>query len=477
MRRGWAGAPALTGAVVSSRPAELPAHDRVSGARRWGMLAVGTAAQAASATMVHGPAFLIPVLHDRLGLSLAEAGLVAAAPMAGLMCTLVLWGVVVDRRGERFALLAGLLGTTAAGAGAAAAEGVWWTAAALFGAGAAAAATNSASGRVVVGWFPPERRGLAMGIRQCAQPLGVGVAALTMAVLADRHGPHAALWLPVAATAVAAVLVAVAVIDPPRPAAEEAVAAPNPYRGDGYLARIHAASVLLVVPQFVVWTFGLTWLVDDLGWSAGLAGAVVAGSQLGGALGRIGAGHLSDLVGGRMRPMRWIAWAAVATMLALGAAAAVPGEAAAAAAVVLLVVASAVTVADNGLAYTAVAERSGPFWSGRALGVQNYGAERRRRRRPAGGGRRDHAVGVRRRVRALRPAPARRVPGGPGRPGARRRLSVPPGRLTGTAARAPARRAGGPPPSRPPDRPRAPPRGRGSSSPWVGHRARPRPAR
>jgi MFS family permease len=30
-------------------------------------------------------------------------------------------------------------------------------------------------------------------------------------------------------------------------------------------------------------------------------------------------------------------------------------------------------VADNGLAYTAVAEIAGPFWSGRALGMQNTG--------------------------------------------------------------------------------------------------------
>ena len=37
----------------------------------------------------------------------------------------------------------------------------------------------------------------------------------------------------------------------------------------------------------------------------------------------------------------------------------------------LVVVATTVTVADNGLAFTAVAERAGPFWSGRALGVQN----------------------------------------------------------------------------------------------------------
>ena len=36
-----------------------------------------------------------------------------------------------------------------------------------------------------------------------------------------------------------------------------------------------------------------------------------------------------------------------------------------------MVVASTVTVADNGLAFTSVAERAGSFWSGRALGVQN----------------------------------------------------------------------------------------------------------
>ena len=74
----------------------------------------GPAAQAASAVMVHGPAFLIPALHAQ-GLSLARAGAVAAAPTIGVMLTLVAWGFVTDRRGERFVLLAGLAGTTLAG--------------------------------------------------------------------------------------------------------------------------------------------------------------------------------------------------------------------------------------------------------------------------------------------------------------------------------------------------------------------------
>lgn len=335
------------------------------------MLGVSTVAQASSAAMVHGPAFLIPVLHNRAGMTLPEAGLVAAAPMAGLMCTLIAWGLVVDRHGERFAMLSGLAAVTASGVTAALLEGVWPMAAALLIAGAASGATNAASGRVVVGWFPPDRRGLAMGVRQCAQPVGVGVGALTMAVIADRSGVQAALWVPVGLAALSLVLVVLVLVDPPRPPARGAGPAASPYRADAYLARVHTTSAMLVVPQFVVWTFGLTWLVEDLGWAAGLAGLAIAITQLVGAAGRIAAGHLSDAVASRMRPMRWIAWAAAATMLALGAASVLPGAAAASVAATLLVVASAVTVADNGLAYTAVAERAGPFWSGRALGIQN----------------------------------------------------------------------------------------------------------
>lgn len=343
-----------------------PTADAVGMRRRWAMLAASTLAQAATAVMVHGPAFLIPTLHDREGLSLAQAGLVAAAPMVGVMLALVPWGILTDRRGERLVLLSGLVGTTVFGLVAAMSGSLPVLAVALGLAGAFAASSNVASGRVVVGWFPAGRRGLAMGIRQMAQPAGVGIAAVTMAVTADRAGPYAAVWIPVVATAVSAVLVAVVVLDPPRPAAGP-TAAPSPYRSDRYLPRIHGVSVLLVVPQFVVWTFALVWLVQDRGWSPAAAGGLVAGAQVAGALGRIAAGQLSDVVASRMRPLRWVTLAAAATMLALGATAGLDVPVA----VPLLVLATVVTVADNGLAFTAVAERAGPFWSGRALALQN----------------------------------------------------------------------------------------------------------
>jgi len=340
--------------------------DDVSTLRRWAMLAASTLAQASAAVMMHGPAFLIPVLHEREGLSLAEAGLVAAAPTVGVMLTLVAWGALTDRIGERRVLLSGLGATAAAGTLSVLVEGLVPLALALLLAGGAAASTNAASGRVVVGWFPPHRRGLAMGIRQMSQPVGVGVAAISIAVIADRAGIQAALLVPTIAAALAALVVAAIVIDPPRPA-RVAGDAPNPYRENSYLARIHGVSVLLVAPQFVVWTFALVWLVQDRDWSPAAAGGLVAGAQVVGALGRIAAGHLSDVVASRMRPLRWVAVAAAVTMGLLGVAA---GQELAIA-VPLVVLATVVTVADNGLAFTAVAERAGPFWSGRALGVQN----------------------------------------------------------------------------------------------------------
>lgn len=333
------------------------------------MLIVSTIAQAASSAAQNGPAFLIPTLHHS-GMSLAQAGLVAGAPIAGTMCTLVLWGVVVDRIGERFVMIASLVGTTL-GLAVSASLSHQHVAlmVAMFATGAASAGTAAASGRVVVGWFPPQRRGMVMGIRQISQPLGVAFASLTIPVVAEAHGVGAALDVPVALGAAATLACLLTIVDPPRPARTSAAHAANPYRSDHYLARIHVASALLVIPQFTVWSYMLVWLQIERHWAAGAAGLLVATAQLLGSIGRIAAGQLSDVVGSRMRPLRWIAALASVTMLALG----VAMGAHAWIAVPLIVAASVVTVADNGLAFTATAERAGPWWSGRALGVQNTG--------------------------------------------------------------------------------------------------------
>ena len=338
-------------------------------ARRWSMLAIALGATLCANVFINGVAFLIPTLHSERGLDLSRAGLVSAMPSFGMVVTLIAWGYLVDRVGERFVLAAGAALTAAAAFAAASVDSLVAVGALLFLGGMAAASSNSASARVVVGWFPPEQRGLVMGIRQTAQPLGVGLGALVIPRIAEAHGVSAALLFPAVVCAVAAVVTAIGILDPPRP--PRAKAHPdelaNPYRGTSTLSRIHAVSVLLVVPQSLVWTFTLVWLMTDRGWSAGAAGAMVTIAQLCGAAGRIAAGRWSDVVGSRLHPVRTIAVAAAASMGLL----ALLDQLHSPLAVAMMVIASVVTVSDNGLAFTAIAEIAGPFWSGRALGVQN----------------------------------------------------------------------------------------------------------
>lgn len=337
--------------------------------RRWSMLLIALTATLFANVFINGAAFLIPTLHTERGLDLAAAGLLSSMPSIGMVFTLIAWGYVVDRIGERTVLALGSALTAAGAFAAASVHSLVGVGAFLLLGGMAAASSNSASGRLVVGWFPSHQRGLVMGIRQTAQPLGVGLGALVIPRLSENHGVSVALLFPAVLCAVSTVVCAVAVKNPPRPARAEADEhqLANPYRGSSTLWRIHAVSVLLVAPQVVVWTFTLVWLMTERGWSAGSAGLLVTLAQVLGAAGRIAAGRWSDVARSRLRPIRVIALAAAASMGLL----ALTDWLDSPISVAMVIVASLVTVSDNGLAFTAIAEIAGPFWSGRALGTQN----------------------------------------------------------------------------------------------------------
>jgi MFS family permease len=338
--------------------------------RRWLMLALGTAAQTAACAFVYGIPYLAATLRAKEHLSLTQVGLLVAAPTAGLVLALYLWGAAADRWGERVVIAVGLGAAAGALAAAAwAAHGMVALGLLLVLAGAAGASVYSASGRLVMGWFSARERGLAMGIRQTSTPLGMGVAALAMPPLSDAHGVGGAMGFLAVTCGVIAVLIALFAADPARTAKAAAEPAPNPYRGSTVLWRVHGSAALLVIPQFTAGAFALVLLVDVRGWSPVHAGQLIAVAQGLGALSRILVGRWSDAVGSRLRPMRQLALltAAVvgATALATGFPSALTPP--------LLVAAIALTASTNGLSFTATAERAGPAWSGRALGVHNTG--------------------------------------------------------------------------------------------------------
>jgi sugar phosphate permease len=348
--------------------------------RRWLILAVGLIALTAGCTFQYGLAYLIPALRHA-GVSLELASVLVACPTAGLLLTLIGWGAAADRWGERIVLatglaLAGLVLLVASTVHRPAALGFC-----LALGGASGGSVFAASGRLILGWFARHERGLAMGIRQSAQPLGVALAAASLPTL-SASGTGVPLRFLGGFCLVAAALVVALVRDPVRPQALPRASGSDgtsgsdgagrrrasPYR-QAVLWRIHAASALLVVPQFTVATFALVFLIDARGWGASDAGRLLAIGQLGGALSRLGAGYWSDRVGSRMRPMRILAVSTAAGLLALAAAAA----AGSAVAVPILLGCAVVAVSTNGLAFTAVAEYAGSAWAGRALGIQNTG--------------------------------------------------------------------------------------------------------
>jgi MFS family permease len=335
------------------------------GGRRWTVLGVGLLGLIAGCSAQYGLSYLIPSLRAE-GLPLETATLLVIAPVIGVLSALIAWGAAADRWGERVVLTVGLAGAAMALALAASVADPLPRWIFLFLTGASGAAIHAASGRLILGWFGGAERGLAMGIRQTGQPLGIALAALVLPRLAGASISPALAFL-AAACLGSAVLIGVAVEDPPRPPASAGTAKGRaPYR-EAYLWRIHLASAMLVVPQFAVAVFAFDFLVSGLGWSFGGAGLLLAATQLLGAATRLLAGWWSDRVSSRLRPMRVVALL-IGAVMALLAATATSGLALS---VPALAIAAVITLAPNGLAFTAVAERAGASWAGRALGIQN----------------------------------------------------------------------------------------------------------
>src|SRR3981189_3143649 len=118
---------------------------------RWLILVRGLAAQTASCSFLYGIPFLVPQMRAAEGLSLAEAGTVVAAPSIGLLFTLIIWGALADRYGERLIMALGLgfagLLLLYAGLGAHSLTALFVL---FLLAGASTASVNAASGRVVM---------------------------------------------------------------------------------------------------------------------------------------------------------------------------------------------------------------------------------------------------------------------------------------------------------------------------------------
>ncbi|MEP7105498.1 MAG: MFS transporter, partial [Chloroflexota bacterium] len=159
-----------------------------SGRYRWLVLAVGVVAQASLSAINQGLPAIGPELQRHFHVGLVETGALLSAVAAGITLTLALAGSLADRFGERAVLAVGLSGAAIFLAAAAFAGSYGAMVACLVAAGMLGSCANAASGRAVMAWFEARERGMALGIRQMATPLGGAAAAATLPLLALRFG-------------------------------------------------------------------------------------------------------------------------------------------------------------------------------------------------------------------------------------------------------------------------------------------------
>jgi sugar phosphate permease len=275
---------------------------------------------------------------------------------------MLLWGIVADWIGERAVIAIGQTGTAAGLVWAAHASSYAELVAALSAVGALGAGVNAASGRAVMAWFGEEERGLALGIRQMATPLGGALAAVTLPALNQGISLRAAFEGLAAASFVAAVVGTVLLRAEPH---EDHSVLARPLR-DPRVWRICTASTFYVATQISLLGFFVLFLHDRRGVSTGVAAGALAVTQVLGGIARIALGRLSDRLRMRIVPLRWVA---LGLALTVGLTAALV-DAPTWIVLTALVVAGTFGMSWNGLSFTAAAEAAGRARSGIAIGLQ-----------------------------------------------------------------------------------------------------------
>jgi MFS family permease len=326
------------------------------------VLSAGVVAAAAYAATALGLPAIAPAIRSEFDLTLTQTGVVLAASSLGAVVTLLGWGIVADIVGERVVITVGL----ASAAGALVWAGYTSTFAtlvvALAVAGALGAGVNSASGRAVMAWFEEEERGLALGIRQMAVPLGGAVGAVVLPLL-ERHVSLRAAFVGLAAGCAVAAIVAFALIRV-EPAEDHSVLA-RPLR-DPRVWLICTGSTFFVTTQLSLLGFFVLFLHDEQGVSTGVAAGALAVTQVLGGISRIALGSWSDHIGMRIVPLRRVG---LGTSIAVAITTALL-DAPEWVVLPALVVAATFALSWNGLSFAATAEAAGRARSGAAIGLQ-----------------------------------------------------------------------------------------------------------
>jgi sugar phosphate permease len=342
---------------------------------RWTMLLLGTVSHVIGAGGQYAINTLAPFYQSDLGLSRAQIGLFFTAFYLGMAALSFGAGWLADRFGVRSITLAGHLALGIAIAAAALAPSFAWAFAIFFFAGLGYSFLNPASTRGVMEWFARGERATAMGIKQTGVPIGgvmTAVVAPSLVLLAGWRESFAfmgalnlvfgfffwSLWREPADTPYAAA--AHESMPPSRPPQA-------PFRARDLLS-LSFGTALMLIGQMALITYVPLYLKETRGLSPYWASQALALTQLGGMIGRVGWGVVSDRLfhGARKVVLVLIGFISTALTLTLGI---LSGGASLWVVLPLIFFAGVCLVGYQGVSYALTAEIAGHGRTGAALGL------------------------------------------------------------------------------------------------------------
>ncbi|TAK72028.1 MAG: MFS transporter [Gammaproteobacteria bacterium] len=347
----------------------------------WVVLVIGIVAQAAFSAAFQGIPTSGSFLQSAYHLTTSQLSIVLAAITGGIFITDVFWGIISDRIGERKVLMVGMTGTTLALAAVTiflvpnqgSVPSYWMLALILFLAGALGGCVNGASGRAVMGWFPPNKRGFAISLRVAAVPAGGAIGAAILPLLALTVGFRGVFGFLTLFSLLATVAIVLWLDEPPiaRTKADkgyQATAVPNPLRRWD-IWRVAITAFLLDLPQFTILTFGSVFLHNVEHISLDTIAILLVIVQVLGGVSRVAGGKWTDWHGGRYRRsiVQIYSWLIAVGFTGIAMYAFVPIWLTA----TLFVVAGALACGWHGVHYAEIATMAGAERSGTALGLEN----------------------------------------------------------------------------------------------------------
>jgi sugar phosphate permease len=344
---------------LSGEDADTPAVGR------WRMLTIAIGAQGGVAMLQQGLPALGPTFQERFDLTVGETGALLTLAPLGVASTLFAWGVLADRNGERAVVGAGLVIGGLILLAVPLASGLWSVAAILVAAGAFAASANAGGGRAVMGWFGRGELATALSLRQMATPLGAATATALTPPLVMLGGVDAVIVSLGGYMVVSGLLAVILLRSPPGMRPVRPTAGQPSVFWDARIQRLCAGSALLTCVQLSLITYFVLFLTTRHGVSLGMAAALLAAMQVGGAVARVAAGRWSDGSLRRVAPIRQVALMMVAGCLA----AAVASQGSAPVAAGVLMLAGLPAISWNGLGMTAAGELAGSARAGAAMGL------------------------------------------------------------------------------------------------------------